>query len=92
MEPRTARGMAKNSGVSCIVRLCGIHHLGNVSRWAYLDCHYERDLLNQTTKRPLSGIDRGALPIKQIYLNLLNERQIVEILGERLLDYDRQFS
>ena len=52
MGPRTARGMAKNSGVSCIVRLCGIHHLGNVSRWAYLDCHYERDLLNQTTKRP----------------------------------------
>ena len=43
-------------------------------------------------KETLSGIDRGALPIKQIYLNLLNERQIVEIPGERLLDYDRQFS
>ena len=50
MGPRTARGMAKNSGVSSIVRLSGIHHLENVSRWVYPDCHNECYLLNQTEK------------------------------------------
>ena len=51
MRPRTASGRAKNNGASSIVRLRDIHHLlENVSKWVYLDCHYECFLLNRTEK------------------------------------------